>query len=138
MVKSAIKEPILLSHDQGLEMRGRIEEFWRKVRQVEQMESEIIIDPKRIGLLAGIEAYSHLLVLYWAHQTPSAGRELEHVHPMGRKDIPLTGVFTTCSPARPNPILACVVELIGRSDNILRVKRLDAIDQSPSWISSPT
>lgn len=131
VVENTVKEPILFSHEKGLEMDGRIEAFWRQVRQVEQMESSIIIDPDRSGLMEGIEAYSHLLVIYWAHKTPSAGRALDKVHPMGREDLPLTGVFSTCSPARPNPLLACVVGLIGCQDNVLTVKGLDAIDQSP-------
>jgi tRNA-Thr(GGU) m(6)t(6)A37 methyltransferase TsaA len=131
LVENSIKEPILFSHEKGLEMQGQLEQFWKKVRQVEQVESRIIIDPERSDLLEGIEAYSHLLVIYWGHKTPAAGRTLNQVHPMGRKDLPLTGVFTTCSPARPNPVLMTVVELLGRQDNILTVKHLDAIDQSP-------
>jgi tRNA-Thr(GGU) m(6)t(6)A37 methyltransferase TsaA len=69
--------------------------------------------------------------LYWAHKTTAEGRALKQVHPMGRKEIPARGVFATCSPARPNPVLMSVVELLERRDNVLTVSKLDAIDQSP-------
>ena len=50
---------------------------------------------------------------------------------MGREDIPLTGIFSTCSPARPNPVLMTVVELRQRRGNVLTVAGLDAINGSP-------
>ncbi len=50
---------------------------------------------------------------------------------MGRKDLPRQGIFATCSPARPNPVLVSAVPLIKRSGNILLVKGLEAVDGSP-------
>ena len=50
---------------------------------------------------------------------------------MGREDLPLQGVFATCSPARPNPILVSAVQLLGRNGDVLKVKGLDAVDGSP-------
>jgi len=50
---------------------------------------------------------------------------------MGRKDIPRQGVFATCSPARPNPVLVTAVRLLERRGNILRVQGLEAVDGSP-------
>ena len=50
---------------------------------------------------------------------------------MGRKDYPIQGIFSTCSPARPNPVLMTVVRLIERKDNILVVTGLDAVNESP-------
>jgi tRNA (Thr-GGU) A37 N-methylase len=50
---------------------------------------------------------------------------------MGRKDLPLVGIFATCSPARPNPLCAIVVRLLERNGNRLKVEGLDAIDGSP-------
>jgi tRNA-Thr(GGU) m(6)t(6)A37 methyltransferase TsaA len=93
--------------------------------------SEIDIEPGYSGILDGIEDFSHLLVLYWASRVPSEGRLLTRVHPMGRKDMPLVGVFSTCSPARPNPILVSAVTLLARTGHTLRVEGLDAVDGSP-------
>lgn len=50
---------------------------------------------------------------------------------MGRKDLPVQGIFSTCSPARPNPVLVSAVPLLERKGNILKVKGLEAVDQSP-------
>jgi len=50
---------------------------------------------------------------------------------MKREDLPLVGVFSTRSPARPNPVLATVARLVQRRGNVLRVRGLDAVDGSP-------
>ena len=102
------------------------------VRREEQSEtSELVIDDDLAGVLDGIEGFSHLLVLYWAHRVPPEGRSVTRVHPRGREDLPLTGVFGTRSPARPNPMCATVVRLLERRASALRVEGLDALDGSP-------
>jgi tRNA-Thr(GGU) m(6)t(6)A37 methyltransferase TsaA len=78
-----------------------------------------------------IRILSFILVLYWPHLIGSEGRNLKRVHPMGRKDLPVQGIFSTCSPARPNPVLVSAVPLLERKGNILKVKGLEAVDQSP-------
>jgi len=112
-----------------------IEERKRQVRQryrtVKQTISELIIHPKYEELLDGIEAFSHILVLYWPHLLSEGERELQKVHPMGRKDIPEQGIFATRSPARPNPVLVTTVRLLERSGNVLRVRGLEALNESP-------
>ncbi len=101
------------------------------VRSVKKAVPEIVIDEYRIALLDGIEEYSHIAVLYWGHKVPEESRSVDRVHPMGRIDIQKTGVFSTCSPARPNPVLATVVALRARRGNVLEVAGLDAVDGSP-------
>ena len=93
--------------------------------------SEIVIDQNYADILEGIEEFSHLLVLYWAHKVDEKARNINKVHPMGRKDMPLVGVFSTCSPARPNPVLLIAVRLLERNGTTLRVAGLDAVDGSP-------
>jgi tRNA-Thr(GGU) m(6)t(6)A37 methyltransferase TsaA len=51
--------------------------------------------------LAGIHIGDVVIVLTWLHR---AHREVLQVHPRGRLNAPLTGVFATRSPDRPNPI----------------------------------
>jgi tRNA-Thr(GGU) m(6)t(6)A37 methyltransferase TsaA len=105
----------------------------RAARMKEQRDSvsEIAIDAGLDGILDGIEDFSHIMVLYWAHLAPVERRSVRKVHPFGNKDIPLVGVFATHSPVRPNPVLATVVRLIERRGNILKVTGLDALDGSP-------
>jgi len=81
--------------------------------------------------LLGIEGFSHLLILYWMHKLPEGERGILRVHPRGRPDLPLVGVFASRSKARPNPIGLTVVELVGRSGRELVVRGLDALDGSP-------
>ena len=71
--------------------------------------SEIAIDAGLEGILDGIEEFSHIMVLYWAHLAPVERRSVRKVHPFGNKDFPLVGVFATHSPVRPNPSCAARV-----------------------------
>jgi len=131
IIKNRVEEPFLVAGDEGLEMRGEFDSTMDHVREVRQAISEIVIDERLVDILDGIEEYSHLVILYWAHKVPEEGRSLTRVHPMGRRDIPEVGIFSTCSPARPNPVLMTVVRLCGRRGNVLEVAGVDAVDLSP-------
>jgi len=101
-----------------------------ELRPVGVVQSEIKTPMLHAGE-AGIEGFSHILVLYWPHLVDPERRNLKIVHPMGRKDLPQQGIFATCSPARPNPVLVSVVPLLERLGNVLKVQGLDAVDGSP-------
>ncbi|MFO8009288.1 MAG: tRNA (N6-threonylcarbamoyladenosine(37)-N6)-methyltransferase TrmO [Dehalococcoidia bacterium] len=103
----------------------------RQSREARKSISELVIDESLAELLDGVEEFSHLLVLYWANRIPEERRTTLKVHPMGRKDLPLMGIFATRSPVRPNPVLATRVRLLERQGNILKVQGLEAIDGSP-------
>ena len=94
-------------------------------------EPEIVIFDEYAECLDGIEEFSHVLVLYWSHMAAERGRGVKKVHPAGQKDLEMVGVFSTRSPARPNPICATTVALLAREGNALIVRGLDAIDGSP-------
>lgn len=131
IIENKIKRPFLIAGSNGLKMQGDLQNALRKVEETPEEISNIIIDEGLAGILDGIEEYSHLIILYWAHKVPEEGRSLTRVHPMGREDIPEKGIFCTCSPARPNPILMTTVRLKGRRGNVLEVLGLDAVDGSP-------
>ena len=76
--------------------------------------------------LKDVEDCSHLILLYWLHK---ARRDTLLAQPPHNHKI--HGVFATRSPHRPNPIGFCIVELLERKKNILKVKGLDAIDGTP-------
>ncbi len=92
--------------------------------------SEVVIEPGLTEALDGLDDFSHIIVLYWMHQAASGEVPLK-VHPMGRKEVPLKGIFATRTPNRPNRIGKATVRLLQRQGNILKVKGLDAIDGSP-------
>lgn len=100
-------------------------------KKIREMVSKIHVFESSIARLKGLEYFSHILVLYWPHLINAEKRNILQVHPMGRKDIEKQGVFATCSPARPNPVLVSAVELLERKDNILTVKGLEAFNDSP-------
>ncbi|MBU7043137.1 MAG: tRNA (N6-threonylcarbamoyladenosine(37)-N6)-methyltransferase TrmO [Theionarchaea archaeon] len=90
--------------------------------------SEIHIDPELEDALSGIEEFSHLLIIFYFHLSSECPLKL---HPRGNPDLPLTGVFATRAPVRPNPIGASIVELLTVSGNVLTVKGLDTYDSTP-------
>jgi tRNA-Thr(GGU) m(6)t(6)A37 methyltransferase TsaA len=92
--------------------------------------SQVKVDNEFSQALAGLEEYSHIIVIYWLHQADTARISLK-VHPRGDKKLPLVGLFASRSPYRPNPVGLKVVRLLRRQDNILWVEGLDAIDGTP-------
>ncbi len=78
--------------------------------------------------LAGIEAGDELIVLTWLDR---ARRDVLEVHPRGRLEAPLTGVFATRSPARPNPVGLHRVSVLEVAGQRLRVAPMEAIDGTP-------
>ncbi len=131
IVKSTIKEPSLKADKTNINRTEKKEEMLRKHRELKKNVSDLIIDEKHDGILDGIEDFSHILVLYWPHLLPEKSRSLLKVHPMGNKELPLKGIFSTCSPARPNPVLVTAVRLLSRKGNTLQVQGLEAVDGSP-------
>lgn len=92
--------------------------------------SDIIVNNDLTEALDGLEKFSHIIVLYWMHRAISGEVSLK-IHPGGKREFPLVGLFATRSPNRPNPIGKATVRLLQRQGNILKVKGLDAIDGSP-------
>ena len=129
-VKSDITE-INFRPDVEVDPETRKQQVKAHREQVKNTVSELVIKPEFEELLDGIDAFSHIVILFWPHKLEEDRRKLTKVHPMGRKDLPQQGIFATRSPARPNPILVSSVQLLERSGNILRVKGFEALDQTP-------
>src|SRR5262249_13195361 len=76
-----------------------------------------------------VETGDELIVLTWLHL---GDREVLQTHPRGDESIPLTGVFRTRSPDRPNPIGVHRVTVTGlEGATTVRVEALEAIDGTP-------
>lgn len=78
--------------------------------------------------LRDIEAGSEILLLTWLDR---ADRDVVTVHPRGDTTRPATGVFSTRSPHRPNPIGLHPVRVLGRDGLRLQVSGLEAVDKTP-------
>jgi tRNA-Thr(GGU) m(6)t(6)A37 methyltransferase TsaA len=93
--------------------------------------SQIVLRLELTEGLDGIAGFSHLFVLFYLNQVPNIKRETLKVHPRGRLDLPLTGIFSTRTMLRPNPIGLTLVELLKVKDNVLTIRGLDAYDGTP-------
>jgi len=91
-------------------------------------EARIEILPQYINAVDGIKQWSQLLVICWLHL---ADRDTLAVHPRGDASAPLTGIFGTRSPARPNPLAVYTADLLSVEGNVLNVRGIDAVDGTP-------
>ena len=78
--------------------------------------------------LQGIAVGQDIVLITWLDR---AARDVLKVHPRGDLTAPLTGVFATRSPARPNPLGLHRVRVLEAAGNELRVGPLEAIDGTP-------
>lgn len=109
--------------------------FYLKPVGVVKKESEKIwidIFDENNDALLGLDGFSHIYVFYWFHQndTPEKRQTLQ-VHPRGDQQNPLTGVFATHSPLRPNPIALTLCKITAINGSQIEVKDIDAHDGSP-------
>ena len=130
-VRSELKSPSLKVKGEDIALENALKQAAIEARAIRTLISEVVIRDELKGILDGLEDFSHALVLYWPHLLPPHGRSLVKVHPMGQKAFPLVGIFSTCSPARPNPILVTAVRVLEKAGNILKVQGLEAVDGSP-------
>ncbi len=91
-------------------------------------QADIEILPGFEEALRGIEEWSQLQVTCWLHLAP---RGILKVHPKGQRNRPLTGVFATRSPARPNPLGVYTADLLEVRGRTLRIRGIDAVDGTP-------
>ncbi|MEM1945592.1 MAG: tRNA (N6-threonylcarbamoyladenosine(37)-N6)-methyltransferase TrmO [Candidatus Caldarchaeum sp.] len=88
--------------------------------------------------LDGLEKYSHIFIISVFHKTRPEHRNLLKVKPrrllrlgLKEEELPTLGVFSTDSPARPNPIGLTLVRLVRRDGRVLYVEGLDLFDGTP-------
>ncbi|MDY6853982.1 MAG: tRNA (N6-threonylcarbamoyladenosine(37)-N6)-methyltransferase TrmO [Thermodesulfobacteriota bacterium] len=92
----------------------------------------IEIPQKYKDALRGLDQFSHIIVSSWFHKNDTRGkRSVLQVHPKGNMANPLTGVFATRSPARPNLIAISVCKILGVEGNIVHIDKTDALNGTP-------
>lgn len=90
-----------------------------------------IFEPYSDALL-GLDGFSHIQVLFWFHENDSAARRKTlRVYPRKDKSNPLSGVFATHSPLRPNPIGLTLCKILSIEDLQLKIEDIDAFDGTP-------
>jgi tRNA-Thr(GGU) m(6)t(6)A37 methyltransferase TsaA len=81
-----------------------------------------------VEALQGISVGQEIVIITWLHE---ARRDTLKVHPRGDESCPLTGVFSTRSPDRPNPLglhPVTIREIVGSR---IRIGPIEAIDGTP-------
>ena len=98
-----------------------------------EVTARIELDPDQFGAdaLAGLDAFSHVEVLYVFDQVDPDGVCIGARHPRGRQDWPLVGIFAQRAKDRPNRIGSTVCDLVGTDGAAVEVRGLDAVDGTP-------
>ncbi|MEJ2449020.1 MAG: TrmO family methyltransferase [Anaerolineales bacterium] len=102
--------------------------------QIRQENISIHLEQEYHSGLSGLEGFSHLQVLWWAHRTDSAeNRQRLVLGKPFRMGPDRLGIFATRSPARPNPVMVSIIEVdeIDDKEGILYPSFLDADDGTP-------
>ncbi len=93
---------------------------------------EIHIEDQFSDALLGLDSFSHIYVLYWFDRNDTPEKRLTlRVRPQKNKQNPLTGVFATHSPMRPNLLALSLCKIVSISANIIRIEDIDAHPDTP-------
>ncbi|MCZ7588157.1 MAG: tRNA (N6-threonylcarbamoyladenosine(37)-N6)-methyltransferase TrmO [Gaiella sp.] len=122
--------------DHGFSIRpvGRVESALTRREDAPRQGSEgapaawIVFEEDVGDAMRDLRPGDEVIVLTWLHE---AARDVLLVHPRDDEAVPLTGVFSTRSPDRPNPIGLHPVEVLEVDGLRVRVGPLEAIDGTP-------
>ena len=92
----------------------------------------IVLDEKFQDGLLGLGGLSQIYVIWWfdRNDTPEK-RAILQVHPRSNPENPLTGVFATRAPVRPNLIALTLCNIVSVTDNVVEIEGIDAFDGTP-------
>ena len=88
----------------------------------------LVLEERFAAALDGLSPGADVVLVTWLHR---ADRDTLAVHPRGDAARPLTGVFATRSPDRPNPIGLHEVHVLAVEGTRVHVRSLEAIDGTP-------
>ncbi len=98
--------------------------------KISKVKGELHILPKYQPGLKDIKPGEKICVLFHFHKSPPFEEKhliQEPPHRPGEK----RGVFSTCSPVRPNAIGLSVLKVLEVNGNVLKVEGLDMLDGTP-------
>ena len=95
--------------------------------------TSIELDGERFtpDVVAGLDGFSHIDVVYLFHLVDEHDVHLGARHPRGRQDWPLVGILAQRAKARPNRLGVTTCRLLAVDGLSLHVEGLDAIDGTP-------
>lgn len=98
---------------------------------ISDVEGELVIDREYIQGIRDIQPGEKIVVIFNFHRSRPFTPEDLTQHPRGDPARLKKGVFSICSPVRPNPIGMSVLTVTAVRENIISVKGLDMIDGTP-------
>jgi tRNA (adenine37-N6)-methyltransferase len=96
---------------------------------VSEAEGVIVINEEYAKGLKDIKAGQSIVVIFYFSESPRFTPDLLVQKPRHRNEQ--LGVFSICSPVRPNPIGMSIVDVIGVEGCVIRIKGLDMRDGTP-------
>lgn len=96
---------------------------------VSDVEGRLVVDERYVDGLRDVEPGQLLAVIFWFHESPPFGAgHLRQTPPTATEP---RGIFSTCSPIRPNPLGHSVVEVLGVDGREVSVRGIDMRDGTP-------
>ncbi len=96
---------------------------------VSDVEGTLVIGEEYLEGLEDIESGQRIVVIFNFHRSPEfSPRFLRQTPPHRGKEM---GIFSICSPIRPNPISMSILEVLGVEGTAIRVRRLDMLNGTP-------
>jgi len=96
---------------------------------VSNADGVIVIDEKYTEGLKDIRQGQQIIVIFHFHKSPDFNSSYLVQKPFHKERE--MGIFSICSPVRPNPVGFSIVEVTGVQRNIISVRRIDMIDGTP-------
>lgn len=118
----------------SLQIIGIIQSPLKKLEDCPRQENEqapdatIVIGTAFIQGIKDIKAGNEIIVFTWLHK---ADRDVLQTKPRNDPGAPDTGVFSTRSPNRPNPIGMHKVKVVAIENDKIKVDALETLDQTP-------
>ncbi|GAA3907132.1 SAM-dependent methyltransferase [Streptomyces gulbargensis] len=128
MTDSGTPEPVVTT-PVGRVVGGRadvLDDAWGGVAAVIRLDDRFGPDA-----LAGLDAFSHVEVVYHFDRVPVEKVETGARHPRGNADWPLVGIFAQRGKNRPNRLGVSRCRLLRVDGRELHVEGLDAVDGTP-------
>lgn len=96
---------------------------------VSDVEGKLDIDDQYREGLRDIKTGQKIIVLFHFDRSPGFTSNLLVQTPPHRKEE--IGVFSTCSPRRPNPIGFSIVDVLSVDKTVIHVRGIDMLDGTP-------